>query len=196
MKWVLSIFASLVLALCIPGFAQNTAAGSNGSPSPQNNGNSSSQSSGTTYGGDQTGMNSMHSPNANASQDNANGQNQGKQKSLEGCVVREDTYYYLQPKHGQRVRLSPSSDVSQNEGHHVRLHGSQSNSNATNNGSNQTANSGASESQSQDANSAGGMNSSNGQEFLVSRVDLISSTCPAEYKGNSGSSSSPNSQQQ
>lgn len=52
----------------------------------------------------------------------------GKAKTIEGCVVREETDYFLVPKHGNPVRISSTGagDISSHVGHQVKAHGTES----------------------------------------------------------------------
>lgn len=53
--------------------------------------------------------------------------NAGKPASVEGCVVREETDYFLIPKSGNPIHLSGSgsNNPAPHEGHHVRVTGNE-----------------------------------------------------------------------
>lgn len=65
-----------------------------------------------------------------SSQSGSSGQmsSSGKAKTIEGCVVREETDYFLVPKRGNPVRISSTGtgDISSHVGHQVKAHGTES----------------------------------------------------------------------
>lgn len=178
MKWVLSVLTTLLLAFCLPGFAQSNSGTSN---STTNNSSQSASSSGQSD--EHSGMSNQGSGSENRQQGNM--KHSHSQQSMEGCIVRENTYYYLVPENGQRVRLdSSNSEVSKNEGHHVRIQGHESNGNSgSGNNSNMSNSSSGSSNMSNGGNSGA---SGNEQEVAVDKLQTISETCPANGNSNGG----------
>ena len=108
-------------------------------------------------------------PSAQAGSQNPTGRAPGEQ-TIEGCIVKQSTTYYIQPTSGgSPTKLSASSDVASHEGHDVVVHGSKQSSAAS--GAGNTSPSSA----------AGGQSSSSSadQTFNVTRVDMIATNCPA-----------------
>ena len=99
------------------------------------------------------------------------------EQMMEGCIVREQQDYYLEPINGQEVHLN-GPDVAQHVNHHVRIHGNEQPSQSASSGSTGTM-----------AGSSSASNSSNPPEFLVTRVDMVSDSCPAnlQHRNPSGS---------
>jgi hypothetical protein len=140
---------------------------------------------------------------------NQSASNSGQEQSLEGCVTRRETDFYITPENGTPVKLRSNQDLSSAENHNVRVRGNYEKSlgavqaeehpNAINKGTNGTpSNSTSNNSSMQTANSNSGSqtatnsgsyansnnNSTNStdQDFLVTRVDTLSSTCPANTR--------------
>jgi hypothetical protein len=110
-------FVLFTILLCT-AFAVAQATGSAGA------GTASGQSStsGSTVS-DQTGASSRTgATDANQTSTATN----DKGKTIEGCIVKESTEYYLQPKHGKLERLSSTEDLSAHVGHQVKVHGRES----------------------------------------------------------------------
>jgi hypothetical protein len=129
------------------------------------------------------------------------GTNTTSQSSLEGCVIKHETDYFLQPENGQPVKLNSSQDLSQHVGHHVRVEGNVQNglnSNANGTESNSSVNNGSSSNGSYGSNSTAstgkvenGSSSPSGtqyQTFDVTRVDMISESCPSGMQNQSAPS--------
>jgi len=98
---------------------------------------------------------------------------------MEGCLVKEQTDYFIQPVSGSRMRLrADNQDLSGYVGQDVRVHGRHWNPNAQNN-----ENSSQASSQPSGAPVTGAVATNKGNEageqFEVSRVDVVSATCPA-----------------
>ena len=103
-------------------------------------------------------------------------------ESLEGCVVKQETDYFIQPVSGSRVHLNAKNQhLSGYVGQDVRVHGRHWDPNAQNN-----ENSSQASSQPSGAPVTGAVSTGKGQDFLVDRVDVVSATCPAN-----GSASNP-----
>lgn len=138
-----------------------------------------------------------------------------KEKTFEGCVVRQETDYFIFPKSGQPEHIaSTGQDVSSHLGHHVKLHGTEqatsastaygstsggvggtaagSTSGATGSSTGSTGNVGANTAGTSGSTTEGGGTSA--REIVVERVDMVSETCPADIQRNirtSGMSTSP-----
>lgn len=123
----------------------------------------SSSSSGTTQSG---------SSDTQMQQSQASDSSQGN--SIEGCIVKRETAFYIQPKSGPATRLNAGSqDLSSHVGQDVRVTGSTEDKSS------------ASSSQ----GSAGSSTSTSAEgDFLVSRVDVVAATCPPGTPGQQGSS--------
>ncbi len=128
------------------------------------------QSTGSSTGaaGDQA-----STPGSSQSQASTGSGNGGDQ-TLEGCIVREQTDYYIQPSGGGTpTKLSGSTDVSSHVGHHVVVHGSPS----------------AASSASSSGSATSGQSSDSGaQTFNVTKLEMVSTDCPASAQPNPGSS--------
>ena len=101
------------------------------------------------------------------------------EQMMEGCIIREQSDYFLEPISGQEVHLN-GPDVAQHVNHQVRIHGNEQPSQA----SNSTGTTGS---------MAGSSSSAAGStpEFLVTRVDMVSDSCPANLKHRQGASQTP-----
>jgi len=86
------------------------------------------------------------------------------EKKLKGCIESEGGKYMLEDKHGKEVALTGSQDFASHVGHTVTIHGTFAN--------------GPDASASTTANS--GMSASGGQQFLVSKLDMVSESCTKE----------------
>jgi hypothetical protein len=108
-------------------------------------------------------------PSAQTSSQSSTGASAGEQ-TIDGCIVRIASTYYIQPANGSPTKLSGSSDVASHTGEHVVVHGSQQSSGAANTGANPGSSS-----------AAGGQpsGSSGEQTFNVTRLDTVSTNCPA-----------------
>jgi len=114
------------------------------------------------------------SPSVQAGSQASTGTAAGEQ-TMEGCIVREATTYYIQPVNGPRQKLSESQDVAKNEGNHVVVHGTAQSSSASSAGNPASA----------PAASGQPSASSGDQAFNVTRVDTIATNCPDSMKGKS-----------
>lgn len=178
----------------------------------QTAGSSSGQSAGSSQSGSmsngsQSGSMSNGSQSGNMSNDqngsmNSMGSMKGE-KTLKGCIESENGGYMLEEKHGKEVMLSSSQDLSAHVGHEVKVHGMwQNGSMGSSSGSmtpnssgsmnsNPSSNSGsmASTSSSNGQMSGQGMSDHNGQTFMVSKIDMVSTQCKMDRKNGSGGSS-------
>ena len=145
---------------------------------------------------------------SSASSDMSSQASANSQQTLEGCIVKDNTDYFIQPMSGERRHLTGSSqDLSSNVGKHVRVQGTDestaasasatSPSSSTSASSDRTATSGSSSAESQNnaagsiAGNAGSSNasgtgasasSSMGKDFLVTKVEKVSESCPADIQ--------------
>jgi|SRR5882672_6399249 len=92
------------------------------------------------------------------------------EKKLKGCIASEGGKYVLQDKHGKDVALGGSQDFASHVGHTVTVHG--------------TFGNGSDASSAASATSSDSGMSGTGQQFIVSKVDMVSETCGAD-KGKS-----------
>jgi len=130
-----------------------------------------------------------------SSMNNEQASNSDTNKTIEGCIVKENTDYFIQPASGERERLSSSQDLSSQVGHHVRVEGTEQNATASND-RNSTSGSASAETQNNANGSiAGNAGSSNatgtsasannnwtGKDFLVTKVETVSESCPADIQ--------------
>lgn len=204
MKRVLSLVLPLILTICLGSVAQTDTTPSPSSTNPA----TSPSSSSSTQSNDQATSPAQANPGSSSTLAQS-GTTASSSPSVEGCIERKQTDYYLQPETGQPIKLNSSQDLSQHLGHRVRVEGNM----------NQGSSSGApgsgtygSEGTSTTANSTGGTsnnsadrstsasqsarvsNSANGprQEMLVTRIDMISATCPAGMQNQNSPTSKPN----
>jgi len=104
--------------------------------------------------------------------------------NLEGCVVRQETDYFIQPVRGARVHLNGGNqDLSKYVGQEVRISGRYNPYDQNNENSAQatTQPSGAPVTGSVGTGKA---TDKTDQVFLVTRVDKVSDTCPTTTPGN------------
>ena len=120
----------------------------------------------------------------------------GKEKSIRGCIVKQGSDFYLQNAKGDHklIKLNSTEDLSAHVGHEVKVRGTESaaSASASTSGSSQTA------SNSSASGSASGMPQSdvNGanvsdKELTVSKIDMVSDTCPIKSSNTSGMSNNP-----
>jgi len=120
-------------------------------------------------------------------------QSSSGQQQLEGCVTRKETDFYITPVNGMPVRLRGNQDLSSAENHNARVSGNYDNSsNASQTSSSQSQNSSSSgaSSSSSTTGTNGQQSSSNGKDFLVTRVDAITTSCPANGQNSSNQNQS------
>ena len=164
---------------------QNPATQNSGAAAQSNSTSTSSMNANQSSSGAQTTMPSSTSSSPSTSQNPSSSQNSasnsasGQEESMEGCLVKEQTDYFIQPVSGERMRLrADNQDLSGYVGQDVRIHGRHWNPNAQNN-----ENSSQASSQPSGAPVTGAVATSKGNEageqFEVSKVDVVSATCPA-----------------
>ena len=117
MKTHPSLLLLAVLLFAVAGSAQTAGSSSGSSQSSAQTGSSSGTSgSMASQAGSQTSSGS------------------DTEQMMEGCIIREQQDYYLEPINGQEVHLN-GPDVAQHVNHHVRIHGNEQPSQSTNSGS-------------------------------------------------------------
>jgi hypothetical protein len=192
MKRLLSFALPFILAIALGAWAQ-----SDTTPSPSSTNQATSPSSSSSTQSNTQNSTSTQANPATSSTMSQSGTSTTNQSSLEGCIVKHETDYFLQPESGQAVKLNSSQDLSQHVGHRVRVEGNVNNglnSNATGTESNSSMNSSPTSNGSYGSNSAStgkvenGSSSPSGtqyQTFDVTRVDMISESCPSGMQNQS-----------
>jgi hypothetical protein len=172
MRKPLLIVVTILMFFAFSAFAQdNPSSPSSASPSAQSGSQGTQPSSGST--GSMSQGSGQSSSNSSMSGGGANDQ------TIEGCIVKQETDYYIQPSSGGAPTKVSGSDVAAHVGHHVVVHGSQQSSSASN-----AANPSSGSSSSAASPSSG---SSGDQTFNVTKVEMIATDCGSS-KGNSGTS--------
>lgn len=163
MKRLLSFALPLVIAVTLAAWGQ-----SDTTPSPgSTNQVTSPTSSSSTQSNTQESTSTQANP-ATSSTMAQSGTTASSPTNLEGCVIRQQTDYFLQPDTGQPVKLNSSEDLSQHVGHRVRVQGTAT-STSGNSASNPTNSTGEAHSEA----------NSQSQEIVVTKVETISETCPS-----------------
>jgi len=158
------LLTAVFMALAVASYAQSTRSSSSQSSNPD------------------TSMQSGSSASSQASSSSQSSSVQTSVTDLKGCIIRQETDYFIQPVNGSRVRLNGGSeDLSQYVGKNVDVHGRWNpyNNNNENNHQSTTQPSG--------APITGAVATGKGetdQLFLVTRVDKIADTCPTGTQGN------------
>ncbi len=217
-KYILSLFTATALSLFTVMAAAQSPGGATGidqrdgnSQGNNNNiSNSAPQSSAPVTGAPTDPYSVNSGSNGRAANDSGQASSTNGQQTLEGCIVQENTDYFLQPATGDRERLTGSQDLASRVGKHVRVQGTEQSSTASaatpdaGSTTNQTPNSqpGSSETQNNPAGSiAGNAGSSNatgsagngsasssangnwtGKDFMVTKVETVSESCPADIQ--------------
>lgn len=164
-----------------PGAIQNTT-----------NPNSSDMGSQSTMNSQQSSMGTSQDQYGATSTSSQNGAN-----SLEGCVVKVERDYYIEPVNGQRVKLSGNQDFSQEVGHNVRVEGRQeaaSNSSSSPYGgqSSDTSSMGTQSAQSSTGNSGWSQNPQSSSTSQTDQQNQMGQQSQMGQKNNSGMNSSSN----
>jgi len=119
-----------------------------------------------------TGCNRMQSKNrATEEQTSQSATGAANQQTIEGCVIRAEQAYYIQPATGEKTKLNTGSqDWSGHVGHNVRVSGNMNDAGSqTPSGNTQT--------------SAGSTGAGAGApELMVTKVDVVAESCPAEIQ--------------
>jgi len=136
-------------------------------------------SSGSSQSSAQTGSSSGTSGSMASQAGSQASSGSDTEQMMEGCIIREQQDYYLEPINGQEVHLN-GPDVAQHVNHHVRIHGNEQPTQSTSTGSTGTM---------AGSSSSGSSSAVNPPEFLVTRVDMVSESCPAnlQHRNSSGS---------
>jgi len=143
------------------------------------------QNSTSTTGAMNSGQSSTLSNSQSASTPPNMAANQGSD-IVEGCLIREQANYFIQPiSGGARTQVS-GTDLDSHVGQNVRLHGSgSSQSTAGQNGSLNSQNtSSGMNSNPQGVGSTSGNPPMNNGTFMVTKVDTISATCSPNSTNN------------
>ncbi len=193
MKRLLSFALPFLLAAALGAWAQ-----SDTTPSPSSTNQATSPSSSSSTQSNTQDSTSTRANPATSNTMSQSGTSTTSQSSLEGCVIKHETDYFLQPENGKPVKLNSSQDLSQHLGHRVRVEGSVQNglnSNATGTESNSAANSSSTSNGSYGSNSSAstgkvenGSSSPSGtdyQTFEVTRVNMVSESCPSGMQNQS-----------
>lgn len=174
-------YTLLVLAVALlfaMGMMAQTSSGSSGSSQYPSGSTSSTDQSGTQSGSSQTSSSGTASP-----------------KTVEGCVVRQATDYYIYPASGQPEHISSSGqDVSAHLGHHVKAHGTEQPSTSAAAQGTSGSTSASSTAGSSTGGSSTSPSASGGTDFVVDRVDMVATNCPAAIQQSAqsaGMSTSP-----
>jgi hypothetical protein len=100
----------------------------------------------------------------------------GNTQTVEGCVIRRESAYYIQPATGDKTKLnSGGQDLDSHVGKNVRVSGNMNNSGSQ---------SGNAQSSTGPGGTTGGTSETGAAEpeLLVTRVDVIADTCPADIQ--------------
>ena len=188
MKRLLSFALPFVVAIALAAWGQ-----SNTTPSPSSTDQATSPTSNSsTQTNTQESTPSQANP-ATSSPTAQSGTEASNQSSLEGCIVRQQTDYFLQPDSGQPVKLNSSEDLSQHVGHRVRVQGTSSAGTASsaanaagNAAGNQAGNaaSAAGNAAGDAAKAAESQAGANAPEITVTKVEMISESCPSAMPHN------------
>jgi hypothetical protein len=94
------------------------------------------------------------------------GSSSAANQTVEGCIVRAEQGYYIQPASGEKTKLNPGSqDLSAHVGHNVRVSGS------------------ASDTGTPTSTGATGMSPGGKEpELMVTKVDVVAETCPVDIQ--------------
>jgi len=173
MKRLLSFALPFILAAVLGAWAQ-----SDTTPSPSSSNQATSPSSSSSTQSNTQSSTSTQANPATSSTMSQSGTSTTNQPSLEGCVIKRETDYFLQPDTGQPVKLNSSQDLSQHVGHRVRVEGnanSELNPNATGNEGNSNMNSSAtSNSGASTGNVENGSSSPSGTQYQTFDVTRVS----------------------
>ena len=101
---------------------------------------------------------------ANTQGDQSANKNSGQQQTIEGCLVRKETAFYIQPHDGDATRVNAEDqDLSSHMGQDIQLTGNMQpdNSQASPSSTGSTA---------------------NAPQLVVTRVDVVAATCPDDIQ--------------
>jgi hypothetical protein len=165
MQKTILLWTAMFLVLAVAAYAQSSSSSSQSGSSDQS---MQSGSSATTHSSDASKQTSTHRTN-----------------NLEGCVVRQETDYFIQPVKGARVHLNGSNqDLSKYVGQEVRISG-RYNPYDQNNENSAQATTQPSGAPITGPVGTGKATDQTDQVFVVTRVDKVSDTCPVNTPGNS-----------
>lgn len=112
----------------------------------------------------------------------ASAQNSKNEQQLEGCIVRQGSYYFLQPQQGNPMRLQWSDPVSKNEGHQVRIEAHHSAPSQQETVANNGTTPHKSVTNGPSGDQAATSEASKEGDFVVDKLQVISATCPRGTK--------------
>ncbi len=133
MRKYLGILTILVLSFAVALWAQSGSSGQSSSTSSSGQTATPDQSTSgqTGQAGSVSGQTGTTSGQTGTTTGQTTEQERGaKQKSIDGCVVRQGSDYYLVDKRGDLYRLNATEDLSAHVGHHVRVKGQKASSSA------------------------------------------------------------------
>jgi hypothetical protein len=168
MKRLLSFALPFILAVALGAWGQSVT-----TPSPSSTNHATSPSSSSSTQSNTQNLTSTQGNPAASSTMSQSGTSTTDQSSLEGCIVKLETDYFLQPENGQPVKLNSSQDLSQHIGHRVRIEGNISRQ------ANPSASTGKME------NGSSSPSGTQYQTINVTRVDMISESCPSGMQNQS-----------
>lgn len=212
MRKYLAILVAVVVAFALTAIAQtyggtqpNTGT-SQSNAGRQDQGNTAGQNTSGTYSTSPSQESNTRS-SAGTEESSATSK-KVKEHALKGCVIREETDYFLVPKHGNPVRLGASgtTNLSEHVGHEVTVHGKYARPNANvptggysgtetgeattpstkaepaGSGGAVAGNPNAQESAEGTATATGPVHkAARNEELVVDRLDMISESCPAHW---------------
>lgn len=214
-RYIATCVALTFLLFVAAAMAQTTPGSSSQYPSqPGASGSQSPSSSPSSQQPDSSASGQMGQSGNSADQ----GASKQKERSVEGCIAKEESDYFLVPHHGNPILLqsSGSENPSSHVGHRVKVRGNETAASSAGSGAGTTGGSaGAAESNpsagmskpessgsvssqagSAGASSGGSASSSGGQlhqmakrEITVDKIDMVSESCPANWNSSVPTSS-------
>jgi hypothetical protein len=177
MKRLLSFALPFILAVALGAWGQSVT-----TPSPSSTNQATSPSSSSSTQSNTQNLTSTQGNPAASSTMSQSGTSTTDQSSLEGCIVKLETDYFLQTENGQPVKLNSSQDLSQHVGHRVRIEGNIDNG-LNVSGSSRQANPSASTGKMENGSSS--PSGTQYQTINVTRVHMISESCPSGMQNQS-----------
>ncbi|MCU1307761.1 MAG: hypothetical protein JWN45_2456 [Acidobacteriaceae bacterium] len=118
-----------------------------------------------------SGCGKMQSRERGAKEQGGQSASAGNAQTVEGCVIRRESAFYIQPAAGDKTKLnSGGQDLDSHVGKNVRVSGNMNNS-------------GSQSGNAQSPTGATGTDTGTAEpELLVTRVDVIADTCPPDIQ--------------
>jgi hypothetical protein len=189
LAWVLvTIFAlCLFTAMAVAQSPGGTTGVNENQPNPGSSSANtpSSTTSSAPVTGSQADKNTMNPSGTTTSA--ASSTNGSSEKTLEGCILKEKTDYYIQPRTGGRERLTGSQDFSSQVGHQVRVQGTESENQSASNSSASSAGTTGSMASSTERTPTSGPGSTETQNNAAGSIAGNSGSSNATGTGNSAS---------